>query len=172
MDREQFPKCPHCINGRMSASGDGSNWCDRCEVPAAVWAVHNTANGLAGNAQAADVIGGFPIVQSICLGCGKTLLLENAWMADGCPCNSVLGINSMNETRWRLLMQLQQSQAIENESIKGELAHMRTTDAVQDRQALLENVTALEVLLKRVAAECREPTRWPLRGGRDMRGSR
>lgn len=110
MDREQFPKCPRCNDGRMSASGDGSNWCDRCEVPAAAWAVHHTANGLAGNAQAADVIGGFPVVQSICMGCGKTLLLENAWMTDGCPCNSVLGVNSMNETRWRLLMQLQQAQ--------------------------------------------------------------
>ena len=146
MDREQFPKCPHCINGRMSVAGDGSQWCDRCEVLQTSPQTQATANN----------VSGFPVVQSICMGCGKTLLLENAWMTDGCPCNSVLGVNSMNETRWRLLMQLQQSQAIENESIKGELAHMRTTDAVQDRQALLENVTALEVLLKRVAAECRE----------------
>ncbi len=58
-----------------------------------------------------DVIGGFPVVEPDCKGCGKPLLIENAWMTDGCPCNSPLGINSMNETRWRLLMQLQQSQA-------------------------------------------------------------
>ncbi len=33
MNREQFPRCSHCNDGRMSVSGDGSNWCDRCEVP-------------------------------------------------------------------------------------------------------------------------------------------
>lgn len=198
MDREQFPKCPRCNDGRMSVSGDGSQWCDRCEVPRQP----DHDSEWLDQPATVSVIGGFPVVQSICMGCGKTLLLENAWMTDGCPCNSVLGVNSMNETRWLLLMQLQQSQArelidsiratllvnfgadskhnrygialkdegttlqllmqalthltSENESIKGELAHMRTTDAVQDRQALLENVTALEVLLKRVAAECRE----------------
>ena len=58
----------------------------------------------------ADIIGGFPCVEPDCKGCGKPLLIENAWMTDGCPCNTPLGINSMNETRWRLLMQLQQRQ--------------------------------------------------------------
>jgi hypothetical protein len=58
-----------------------------------------------------DIIGGFPFADPNCKGCGKTLLLENAWMTDGCPCNHVLGVNSMNETRWRLLMQLQQRQS-------------------------------------------------------------
>lgn len=58
-----------------------------------------------------DTIGGFPIVSPDCLGCGKPLLLENAWSTDGCLCNSPLGVNSMNETRWRLLMQLQQDQS-------------------------------------------------------------
>lgn len=57
-----------------------------------------------------DIIGGFPIVDPKCQGCGKSLLLANAWMTDGCPCNSPLGVNSMNETRWRLLMELQQIQ--------------------------------------------------------------
>lgn len=55
-----------------------------------------------------DVIGGFPFNDPLCGGCGKELLIENAWMTDGCPCNSPLGCNSMNEHRWRLLMQLQQ----------------------------------------------------------------
>ncbi len=55
-----------------------------------------------------DTIGGFPIVNDNCLGCGNRLLIGNAWMVDGCPCNTPLGVNSMNETRWRLLMQLQQ----------------------------------------------------------------
>jgi len=57
-----------------------------------------------------DVIGGFPYADPNCKGCGKPLVLENSWMTDGCPCNSALGTNSMNETRWRLLMQLQQQQ--------------------------------------------------------------
>jgi hypothetical protein len=56
----------------------------------------------------ADIIGGFPYADPNCKGCGKPLTIENAWMTDGCPCNTALGVNSMNETRWRLLMQLQQ----------------------------------------------------------------
>lgn len=63
-----------------------------------------------------DIIGGFPITQPNCLGCGEPLKPDNAWMTDGCPCNSKLGCNSMNETRWRLLMELQQRQARELES--------------------------------------------------------
>ncbi len=65
-----------------------------------------------------DTIGGFPVITPYCNGCGNRLLLENAWMTDGCPCNTPLGINSMNETRWRLLMQLQQNQSRELEQLK------------------------------------------------------
>lgn len=65
-----------------------------------------------------DVIGGFPDKRDECRGCGKPLIVENAWMADGCPCNSALGVNSMNETRWRLLMQLQQRQERELEKFR------------------------------------------------------
>lgn len=65
-----------------------------------------------------DVIGGFDVVDPNCLGCGKPLTIENAWMTDGCPCNTPLGVNSMNETRWRLLMELQQQQSRELEKIK------------------------------------------------------
>lgn len=65
-----------------------------------------------------DVIGGFPERSDNCKGCGNPLLLGNAWMTDGCPCNSPLGVNSMNETRWRLLMQLQQIQSREIETLK------------------------------------------------------
>lgn len=60
-----------------------------------------------------DIIGGFPLVDSNCKGCGKPLVVENAWLTDGCACNSPLGVNSMNETRWRLLMELQRQQARE-----------------------------------------------------------
>lgn len=58
-----------------------------------------------------DIIGGFPTADPNCKGCGKPLLTENAWMTDGCPCNSKLGVNSLNETRWRLLMSFQQQQS-------------------------------------------------------------
>lgn len=65
------------------------------------------------NATNGDVIGGFPVIDPNCQGCGKPLSVENAWMTDGCPCNTQLGVNSMNETRWRLLMELQQRQSHE-----------------------------------------------------------
>ncbi len=55
-----------------------------------------------------DIIGGFPDARPGCRGCLQPLTIENAWMTDGCPCNSPLGVNSMNETRWSLLMELQQ----------------------------------------------------------------
>lgn len=64
-----------------------------------------------------DIIGGFPCAEPNCAGCTQPLKIENAWMTDGCPCNSPLGVNSMNETRWRLLMQLQQVQARELERL-------------------------------------------------------
>lgn len=57
-----------------------------------------------------DFIGGFPYADPNCKGCGKPLTIDNAWMTDGCPCNSALGVNSMNETRWRLLMRLRQAE--------------------------------------------------------------
>lgn len=68
-----------------------------------------------------DVIGGFEHAHPHCNGCHNPLTIENAWMTDGCPCNSELGINSMNETRWRLLMQLQQRDSAEVERLKGYL---------------------------------------------------
>lgn len=71
-----------------------------------------------------DIIGGFPIVEPNCKGCGKPLLLENAWMTDGCPCNSTLGVNSLNETRWRLLMNLQQQQQRDLERAKTALTQI------------------------------------------------
>lgn len=66
-----------------------------------------------------DTIGGFAIVAPCCAGCGKFLTVENAWMADGCPCNSRLGVNNLNETRWRLLMDLQQQQSRQIEWLWG-----------------------------------------------------
>lgn len=54
---------------------------------------------------------GFPFNDPLCGGCGKELLVENAWMTDGCPCNSPFGVNNQNAERWRLLMQLQQQQS-------------------------------------------------------------
>lgn len=65
-----------------------------------------------------DIIGGLPDNRDTCAGCGEPLLIENAWMTDGCPCNTPLGVNSLNERRWRLLMELQQKQAREVESLR------------------------------------------------------
>lgn len=73
-----------------------------------------------------DIIGGFSFASPNCAGCGKELLLANAWMTDGCPCNTPLGVNSMNETRWRLLMELQQAQARELESCWAMIKDIRT----------------------------------------------
>lgn len=73
-----------------------------------------------------DVIGGFPVVCELCLGCHKPLVVENAWMTDGCPCNTPLGVNLLNETRWRLLMQLQQQQSRECEILMAALLSIAT----------------------------------------------
>lgn len=86
----------------------------------------------------ADVIGGFTQTSLNCAGCGKRLLIANAWMTDGCPCNSRLGINSMNETRWRLLMQLQQEQSRELESQPKTLNGRTVWNAVNECDRILE----------------------------------
>lgn len=50
---------------------------------------------------------GYPTVEKAfgetCRGCGKPLLKENAWMVDGCPCNSRKGCNDGNQivSEWR-----------------------------------------------------------------------
>lgn len=72
-----------------------------------------------------DTIGGFITASPNCRGCGAPLLRENAWMTDGCPCNSPLGVNSANETRWRLLMDLQQAQASERDAALAEVARLK-----------------------------------------------
>jgi hypothetical protein len=51
----------------------------------------------------------------LCLGCGKPLLVENAWMFDGCPCNEPRGVNDNNAGRWAALWRLQQNQSMELE---------------------------------------------------------
>lgn len=43
-----------------------------------------------------------------CYGCGKPLLVENAGVYDGCPCNTPRGVNDSNLYRWRLLLERQQ----------------------------------------------------------------
>lgn len=96
-----------------------------------------------------DIIGGFPFADPNCKGCGEPLTLENAWSTDGCPCNSPLGVNSMNETRWRLLMQLRQKQSWQLEqahkmadALKGIKSafeaegHIRNSDANEAIKAL------------------------------------
>lgn len=65
-----------------------------------------------------DIIGGFPVVNPNCAGCGKPLQIENAALTDGCPCNSPLGVNNMNETRWRLLLNAIQNEKLKNEKLQ------------------------------------------------------
>lgn len=95
----------------------------------------------------ADVIGGFQYRSPLCGGCGKPLTVENAWMTDGCPCNSALGVNSMNETRWRLLMQLQQQQARKLEQCRApsfsELA-ARKTEAQENVHRAIQAMQAVQ----------------------------
>lgn len=56
------------------------------------------------SAQAVGIIGTTLKASPKCLGCGEILLLCNAWMVDGCKCNSPLGVNDANRTRWELLL--------------------------------------------------------------------
>lgn len=41
--------------------------------------------------------------EAFCRGCGAALLRKNAWMEDGCPCNSPKGVNDGNQwiSEWR-----------------------------------------------------------------------
>lgn len=60
--------------------------------------------------------------QEWCFGCGATLIMKNAWMEDGCPCNSKTGCNNENLCRWTLLHRLQQRGSAEIAKLKEELA--------------------------------------------------
>jgi hypothetical protein len=84
-----------------------------------------------------DYIGGFITRHPKCGYCGNVLLVENAWMTDGCPCNSPMGVNNSNETRWRLLMELQQKQAAELTTLRTRLAEVEAErDALKADQSL------------------------------------
>ena len=93
----------------------------------------------------ADFIGGFPFADPNCKGCNKPLTLENAWSTDGCPCNSPLGVNNMNETRWRLLMQLQQKQSFQLATARKMAAALQgivSAQQVSDQRALVGQLQA------------------------------
>jgi len=96
-----------------------------------------------------DTIGDFPFAEPNCMGCGQPLTLENAWMTDGCPCNSGLGVNSMNETRWRLLMQLQQNQQRRIDAL------MRLTKAQDDLLACYRAGNPTPVYVLKTIAKAR-----------------
>jgi hypothetical protein len=63
------------------------------------------------------IVGGFTFMSDNCMGCGHPLTIDNASMVDGCPCNSPLGVNNHNETRWRLLLELQRRQSVQLERL-------------------------------------------------------
>lgn len=100
-----------------------------------------------------DFIGGFEIISPTCLGCGEALAIDNASMTDGCPCNSPLGVNNANETRWRLLMELQRRQARELEAAKGRIEKAIVAFNVADTERLKETIEARD-----------EAEKWRLQG--------
>lgn len=71
-----------------------------------------------------DSICGFPTYKPYCLGCKAPLLLEHAWMSEGCPCNSKAGCNTINGTRWRLLRDLQQQQSDDIDTLRAQVAQL------------------------------------------------
>ena len=92
----------------------------------------------------ADFIGGFPFADPNCKGCNKPLTLENAWSTDGCPCNSPLGVNNMNETRWRLLMQLQQKQSFQLATARKMAAALQGIVSAHEAEGHIRNSAAAE----------------------------
>jgi hypothetical protein len=68
-----------------------------------------------------------------CRGCGKPLAVDNAWMEDGCPCNTAAGVNNQNAYRWHLLQQLQQRQSRELEAAQSDRSRVSALEAKRDR---------------------------------------
>lgn len=71
-----------------------------------------------------------------CCGCGQPLLIENAWMEDGCPCNTPAGVNNLNLYRWRLLHELQQRQS--RELAEAKAAFQQEADIRTDRENVMD----------------------------------
>lgn len=77
-----------------------------------------------------------------CNGCGMQLLKKNAWMYDGCPCNTPFGVNDGNQTisEWR--RELQQEAMHENERLKNAIRTHRNQKAddrcIEDDDRLYE----------------------------------
>lgn len=109
-----------------------------------------------------DIIGGFPEKSDNCKGCGKPLSLENASLTDGCPCNSPLGINSMNETRWRLLMAREHAQALHLAAAVERAEEWKRAAENQNRQwaAKCEEATELRAAKEQAERERDEHVRW------------
>lgn len=85
---------------------------------------------------------------STCTGCGATLLRENAWMEDGCPCNSFKGCNNGNQhiSEWRSeLLQAERdsraADAAEIERLKAENAELKSDITAKAEAAAKEIMT-------------------------------
>lgn len=79
-------------------------------------------------------------VERPCTGCGKPLLLENAWMEDGCPCNTVAGVNNRNLYRWRLLHDLQQKQSHELSQAKRAIPSADNSELVRELRIISDSL--------------------------------
>lgn len=82
-----------------------------------------------------------PVYSNKCNGCGKPFVIENAWMEDGCPCNSAQGINDNNMRRWKLLHDLQQQDSRALEKAKKTITRV---EAERDAKALEKDAAYLQ----------------------------
>ncbi len=106
------------------------------------------------------------IGEAICNGCGQPMNIENAWMYDGCPCNSGNGCNDANPQRWKLLWQLQQQQSREREDLakqvkelRNYIVHLETIEASDTAAAEVDyqEIAALQARVRELEALLPEP---------------
>lgn len=96
----------------------------------------------------------YSIYSPLCGGCGVALQPANAWMQDGCPCNTPRGVNDGNQliSHWRLLLQ---QTASHNLAVAQEANERLVKELVKrdDRIAELEKQLSLvsEISNERVA---------------------
>lgn len=95
------------------------------------------------------------IYSKVCNGCGKSLRPENAWMEDGCPCNTPKGANDGNQviSDWRRDAQQQTSRDL--------TAALRTINSITDENKRLQAECAtygerLESMVKAASADAKD----------------
>lgn len=87
-----------------------------------------------------------------CGGCGKPLILINAWMEDGCHCNSPAGVNNTNLWRWNLLHKLQQRMSSELNLFEKRRELKRMWINQPEKDQLLHKLNGTRVLAREASA--------------------